>query len=269
MVAVGPFILALTLGAPVSMQDRCEGAATAFRAAQFDRAVELGQRCLRNGLESGELYKLIALASYMLQRPEDFKTYMERASLLDPTDGAPHYHLGRYFYEHKFYRDALERFRRAVELDPENYRAYYFSGLCRQGNNDEAGAEEDYRKSIAIIERRQERYGWPFADLGDLLVLRGEIDKGIAWSYRGTRNDPLLPYVYFVYAGALMKKEAGFEVEESLKRAVRIDPGYTQAFYLLGRYYTKVGETEKAKAAFDRFEELRKNPQPSAFGIRR
>lgn len=247
----------------------CEPAATAFRSGQFERAVELGRRCVEQGAENSELYKLLALSSYVLQRADDFQNYMNRAIVLAPGDGAPHYHLGRFFYEKKHYRDALNRFRRAIELDPENYRAYYFSGLCRQGNNDEAGALEDYRKSIEIVDRGKIKYGWPFADLADLLVLRGELDKGVSWAYRAVRNDPTLPYAHYVYAAALMKQEAGFEVEQELLRAIQFDPGYTQAYYLLGRYYTKTGEKEKAKTAFAKFEDLRKTPQPSPFGLRR
>jgi tetratricopeptide (TPR) repeat protein len=249
--------------------DRCEPAATAFRSGQFERAIELGRLCVDQGLENGEIYKLLALSSYVLQRFDDFQTYMNRAIVLSPGDSAPHYHLGRFFYEKKRYREALTRFRRAIELDPENYRAYYFSGLCRQGNNDEAGALDDYRKAIKIIDSGRIKYGWPFADLADLLVLRGELDQGVSWAYRAVRNDPTLPYAHYVYAAALMKVEASFEVEQELTRAIQLDPGYTQAYYLLGRYYTKTGNKEKANAAFAKFEELRKTPQPSPFGLRR
>jgi hypothetical protein len=37
----------------------------------------------------------------------------------------------------------------------------------------------------------------------------------------------------------------------------------------LGRYYQAVGEAEKAKSAFARFQELRRNPVASPYGVRR
>ena len=74
---------------------------------------------------------------------------------------------------------------------------------------------------------------------------------------------------HYVYARALMRREPTFEVEQSLERAIKLDPGYTEAYYVLGRYYTRIGDAERARSAFAKFGELRKNPVPSPFGLRR
>ncbi|HYK89353.1 MAG TPA: tetratricopeptide repeat protein [Acidobacteriota bacterium] len=247
----------------------CDTAVQAFHKGQIASAREEALKCIDNGQATSGVYKLLALSSYLLQKTDDFVVDMDKAIELNPSDGDAHYQLGRYYYEKKLYKEAMARFEAAVKLDPKNYRAFYFLGLCRQGNSDEPGAAEDYRKSIAIIDRDKIHYGWPFADLGDLLSLQGNKEGGLSWAYRGTRNDPLLPYTHYVYARILLAGEASGEVEQSLKRALELDPGYTQAYYLLGRYYTKVGDKEKAVKAFARFEELKNNPVPSRFGIRR
>jgi Flp pilus assembly protein TadD len=246
----------------------CPAAVEAFRAAQFERAVEMARSCIQEGKEESETYKLLALSSYMLGRVDDYRENLTKALALNPNDGDAHYHLGRFHFERKEYRNALERLRNAIALDPENFKAYYFSGLCRQGNN-EQGAQEDFRKAIEVIERKRVNYGWPFSALGEMFTMQGDSDRGLSWHYRATRNDPTLPYTHFSYASALLKKEASFEVEQELQRAVKLDPGYTEAYYLLGRYYTKIGDKERASKAFSRFEELRKNPVPSPFGLRR
>ena len=247
----------------------CPGATEAFRAGQIERAAELARACIAAGGAGAETHKLLALASFLLQRLDDYRTHMEKAAELDPHDASAQYHLGRFFYETKNLREALTRFDRSLAIDANGYRAWYFRALARQGTGNEAGAIEDFRRAIDIVDRAKVRYGWPFADLGDLLGQKGQADDGLAWIYRGTRHDPELPYTHYVYARALLRKDAGFEVEAALQRALKLDPGYTEAYYLLGRYYTRAGDKEKAKAAFAKFDELRKNPAPSPFGLRR
>ncbi len=241
----------------------------AFKAHEIEKAAELARQCIEGGTVSSDAYKLLALSCFLLQRFDDYLANMQKAVEINPYDSEAHYHLGRYLYEIKKYSEAMDRFAQAVAVDPDNHKAYYFSALCKQGNSDEKGAADDFRKSIAIVEKKRISYGWPFADLGDLLALQGDFDNGLAWAYRGTRNDPTLPYPHYVYARILLNKEASPEVEQELSRAIKLDPGYTQAYYLLGRYYTKTGDKERAQSAFARFNELKNNPVPSPFGVRR
>jgi tetratricopeptide (TPR) repeat protein len=247
----------------------CDAAVAAFKAGQMERAAQLARQCIDSGTVSGDAYKLLAIASYFLQRFEDYLVNMEKAAELNPSDAEIHYHLGRFYYEVKDYKKAIDRFSRAIELDSNNFKASYFLALCKQGNNDVKGAAEDFRKAITIIERKRISYGWPFADLGELLSLQGDYEGGVSWGYRATRNDPSQPYVHFVYAQILMKKEPIPEIEQELNKAIELDPGYTQAYYLLGRYYSKAGDQERAKAAYAKFKELQNNPVPSRFGVRR
>jgi len=247
----------------------CASAAAAFSAGEFRRAADLARICLIQDDENAETHKVLALASFMLQRFDDFQSNMEKAVALNPRDGDAHYHLGRFFYETKRYGEAMNRFRLACELDSENQKAFYFSGLCRQASGDEPGAVEDFRKAIEIVERKRLHYGWPFVDLGELLINRGEFDTGLSWIYRGKRNDPTLPYTHFAYGRAVLRRETTPEVEQALQHAIKLDPGYTDAYYVLARYYSKAGDKERAATAFQKFEELRKHPVPAPFGLRR
>ena len=82
------------------------------------------------------------------------------------------------------------------------------------------------------------RYAWPYADLGRLLA-RGRLRQGIAWFYRAVRNDPASPYARYNYAKALFRNGATFEVKQELIEAIKLDPGYGDAYYLLARYYQR------------------------------
>ncbi len=246
-------------------------AAVAFRRNEFQRAVELADRviALKAQHRQAAAYQLRAFSHFMLEDYEAFRRDLEQLIQADPSNADAHYHLGRYYYENQQFTQGLDALEKAVALDPSHYKAHYFLGWCRQAQGDLAAAEAGYRRSIQEVEAQQVRYGWPYTDLGELLVTKGDYAGGLSWLYRGIRNDPDLPYSRYKYASALMKDQPTPEVEEHLLKAVELDPGYTEAFYLLGRYYQAVGDGEKAKAAFERFQELRRNPVASPYGVRR
>ncbi len=266
------FLLASILSAACavpSFAQGCAPAVEAFHKGEIPKAAEEARKCIASGKADGQVYKLLAFASFLLQKFDDFNANMEKAIELNPSDAEAHYHLGRYLYEKKLYKEAMSRFETAIKLDPQSYRAMYFLGLCKQGNGDLKGAEEAYRGSISVVERSHVQFGWPYADLADLLSLQGNHDAGLSWAYRATRNDPKLPYTHYVYARIMLNKEASYEVEQSLQRAIKLDPGYAQAYYVLGRYYTKIADKEKARDAFAKFDELKNNPAPPMAGVRR
>lgn len=259
----------LRLHFPVDNQVTYVAAAVAFRKGDFQRAADLAAESISRGDERSAIYKLLAMSRFMLSDAEGFRTNILKAIERNPADGDANYHLGRYFYENKSYLEALAAFDKARTIDLENYRAHYFAALCLQVNGEFEKSEAAYRKAIEIIEKKKVRYGWPFADYGEMLINQGKVDNGLGWLYRATRNDPALPYVHLKYANGLLKKENSIEIEQALKEAIRLDPSYGEAYYLLGRYYNKVGEKDQAQQAFAKFEELRKNPQSSPFGLRR
>jgi len=83
------------------------------------------------------------------------------------------------------------------------------------------------------------------------------------------RNDPASPHALYHYAKALFQKDPSAEVKQAVQEAIRLDPGYSEAYYLLARYYQKTGEAQLAKETFAKFEELKKHPLPSPYGLRR
>jgi tetratricopeptide (TPR) repeat protein len=260
---------ALRRSFPEEVETDYLSALVAFQRGQVEQVCELLNRSLTRGLRRAEVYKLLALSEYLLRRPEQFETHIREAIKLNPLDADAHYHLGRHLFEQKKYSAALDTFQTALKIQPEHYKARYYAGLVYEGTDEMERAKEEWRAAIQIIERRRVRYSWPFADLGRRLVNEGEREQGLGWLYRATRNDPDSPHAWYGYAKALFQAEASPEVKDALFAAIKLDPGYTDAFYLLARYYQKTGATERAKETFARFDELKKNPQPSPYGLRR
>ena len=244
-------------------------AMVAFQSGRLREASEWAEACLKRGDRRGEVHKLFALSEYLQRRFEAFETHIREAAKLDPLDPDPHYHLGRYYFEDKRYDQALAAFKKAFELQPDHFKSHYYAGLVHEGQNNIDAAKQEMQTAIRVIDRMKMRYAWPYADLGRLLVNEDDYDRGVGWLYRAIRNDPESPYARYHYAKALFRNGATFEVKQELMEAIRLDPGYGDAYYLLARYYQKTGEKQLAKDTFAKFEEIKKNPAPSPYGVRR
>jgi tetratricopeptide (TPR) repeat protein len=241
----------------------------AFQQGKLEPAAEFATQCLTLNAKNPVAHKLLALTAYLQRQFEPFEQHIHTAARLDPLDPDPHYHLGRYYFEDKRYEDALREFKTVFQLAPNHYRARYYAGLVYEGQNEMAQAKEEMQTAIRLVEQSKLPYAWPFTDLGRLLVNEGEYERGLGWLYRAVRNDPASPYAHYNYAKALFRQGATFEVKAELDAALKLDPGYGDAWYLLGRYYQKAGRAELAKETFAKFEEIKKNPVPSPYGVRR
>ena len=244
-------------------------AALAFQNGQIPQAASFAQQCLERGDKRAEVYKLLAICEYLQQQYAKFELHINAAAKLNPLDAEPYYHLGRYYFENKRYEEALTRFTTVFKLQPDHYKAHYYAGLVYEGQNELAQAKQAYQTCIGIIERLKVRYAWPYTELGKLLTNGDDYERGIGWLYRAVRNDPDSPYAHYGYAKALFRKEASLEVKDELLTALKLDPGYGDALYLLARFYQKTGAVELAKETFTKFEEVKNNPVPSPFGVRR
>jgi tetratricopeptide (TPR) repeat protein len=254
---------------PADRETNFLAALVAFQQGRMEQVAELLNQSLARGDRRAEVYKLLALAEFLLDRPEQCEAHLRAALERSPLDADAHYHLGRLLFERKRYGAALESFQSSLKLQPEHFKARYYAGLVYEGMDEPTRAKEEWRAAIDVVERRRIRYAWPFADLGQRLVKDGEYENGLGWLYRATRNDPGSPHAWYGYAKALFQKEATAEVKDALLAAIKLDPGYSEAHYLLARYYQKTGEAGLAKETFARFDELKKNPQPSPYGLRR
>ncbi len=244
-------------------------AVLAFQNGQIPQAAAAAQQCLARGDQRAEVYKLLAICEYLQKQYDKFELHINAAAKQNPMDAEPHYHLGRYYFENKRYEDALARFTTVFKLQPDHYKAHYYAGLVYEGQNELEKAKQAYQTCISVIERLKVRYAWPYAELGKILTNGDDYERGIGWLYRAVRNDPDSPYAHYGYAKALFRKAASPEVKDELLMALKLDPGYGDALYLLARYYQKIGAVELAKETFTRFEEVKNNPVPSPFGVRR
>jgi tetratricopeptide (TPR) repeat protein len=86
-------------------------ALVAFQNGDLRQASELAETCLKRGDKRAEVHKLLAMSEYLQRRFEKFETHIRESAKLNPLDPDPHYHLGRYYFEDKRYKESLDEFR--------------------------------------------------------------------------------------------------------------------------------------------------------------
>jgi tetratricopeptide (TPR) repeat protein len=109
-------------------------AQVALRRGDPASANEFASRCLDRGDNRPEIYKVLALAEYLLQRTDQFEGHIRAVLEKDPRDAEAEYLLARYLYETKQYRQALSAFEDVIQIEPQHYKAHYYAGLVCQSS---------------------------------------------------------------------------------------------------------------------------------------
>ena len=119
---------------------------------------------------------------------------------------------GNVLFEQGDLKGAEDRFRQALELDPNSAGARYDLGLVLARSNDREGAKRELQKAIAL--------------------------------------DPKLPLAYNTLGHIYLAEGHVPEAKAALERAIRINPQYAEAKNSLGTLYARLGNNAQAAALF-------------------
>jgi tetratricopeptide (TPR) repeat protein len=153
--------------------------------------------------------------------------------------------LGTLFADKGRFNEAIENYRKAIQINPNSAVPLYSLGLAlaAQGRLDEA--IENYRKAIQI----NPNYSDALNNLGNALTDQGRLDEAIENYRKAIQLNPNDCKVLNNLGGALLHQGRFDEAIESFRKAIRINPDYAEAQYNLGN----------ALAAKGRFDEAIKN----------
>ena len=182
-----------------------------LRRKEWDSAARQLQRCLELNPEFDSAMTAVARALAPLGRMDEAKTWLKKA----------------------------------LEINPQNYSAWYLMGLFEPA--DVAASEADYEKAIAI----QPGFMPAQRELGTALLHRKEyalaaihLEKAIAlgWDKAGIHN-----YLGICY----MKTQRIAQAVKEHRRAIELDPNLAEAHLNLGFDYEQLGKQQAAKAEYD------------------
>ena len=213
------------------------------------------------------------------------------AQRIDPGDAGAFNNLGVVYYQKSLYEDAIEQFRRALQIDAKmevarrnldiayHQTGYYdrriaelIGALQTDQTNDDARLElaEAYfhtgrvEKAISqydtLVQRRP-------ADIRVLMKLgaaeqsRGELKRALHCLERAREVDAEDPAIYYSLGEILYNQGMNEEAIAHLKKALQLNPSVAEAHHLLGFVYGDLGDSQKAAEHAERAADL--NPAAS------
>jgi Tfp pilus assembly protein PilF len=111
---------------------------------------------------------------------------------LDPDNYLAYYNRGVLYQDRGKLAEAIEDYSSAVKLDPEYSEAYYNRGVSRESRGDLAGAIADYSEAIQLNQKCVEAYN----NRGALRKKQGDLAGAIVDFTRAIQVRPLVPESY-------------------------------------------------------------------------
>ena len=158
-----------------------------------------------------------------------------------------------YFCEKKDFRRAIESYRKALLLDPNDYYANIGLACALVSNKSFEESLASFEKAISIRKSDTRTFPWLFAvykALGKEDLARKVLEEMVQYhgNNEATAHD-VLAYTYFTL-------DILTEAEQHSKKALEISPNEGGLHYNLGKIYFAQENTREAKVEFQRAVEL-------------
>lgn len=205
---------------------------------------------------NAENLKVVASDYVLLSDYGDADKWFTKVVQWTPADVQGWYYLGRTKYNENRFEEAIEAFRRCLQLDARNVKAEDNLGLSYAGlgRNDEAASA--YRTAIEWQKDATTKDPGPYLDLGTLLVEASKPAEGLPYLLEAAELSPNDPKVHNQLGKAYLHTGQFAKAQAELEKAVALAPDSAPEHFMLGQIYHKEGMENKAKAEMARFTAL-------------
>jgi Flp pilus assembly protein TadD len=165
-----------------------------------------------------------------------------------------HINLGIYLHDRGHAEEAIENYRQAIQLNPNNPEALNDLGnaLAAQGRFDEA--IKNYYKVIQL----NPDFSTALNNLGHALTAQGRLDEAIENFRKAIQLNPNYADALDNLGVALADKSRFDEAIENYRKAIQVNSNRSETFFHLGMTLDQSGRTREAVAQYR--EALRLNP---------
>lgn len=150
--------------------------------------------------------------------------------------------LGAVYRAQNHLESAMESFRQALKLEPQNVNALYNLSIVLQLNGKIEAAIDSYKQLILIQPNHAEAY----YNLGTLFEQQENLQKAKEYYQQALVLNPNLSVAYFNLAVVLQKQG---ELEQAIsiyQQAIQLKPDYAEAYYGLAVVFSRQNNVEEA-----------------------
>lgn len=194
----------------------------------------------------------VAMDYILLHAYSDADKWLSRAVSWEPENALYWYYLGRTKYTENRFQEAVDAFKKSLNLRPRDVRSEYNLGLAYVGlgRTDEAIAA--YQTAIAWQATVAKQDPQPYLDLGMLLTQQGHADQAILNLRKAVELNPRNPKAHEELGRAYERLHNLPDAKVEFQDAIALAPNVSALHFELGRIYQKEGLHAQAQNEFIR-----------------
>ncbi|MDR2459218.1 MAG: tetratricopeptide repeat protein [Deltaproteobacteria bacterium] len=180
------------------------------------------------------------------------------ANRLSPNNPDVLHHIGRTYFQLGEFEKAIEYYNTALALDPTKTDIHNNLGILYMSIKDFDKAKMEFQYCIddhTYGNSDMSRY-----NMGLLEESQGRMDLAKNYYQQLISSDSVLIQMAYYRMGFLYSKEQDYRTSlDYLSLAVRMNPDYTDAYFLMGEVLEKLGNNDEAAEAYGRCVTLEPN----------
>jgi Flp pilus assembly protein TadD len=201
--------------------------------------------------------EVVGLNYVLLNDYMDADKWLSKSVQMDSRNWDTWYYLGRTKYNENRFVEAVNAFRQALKLSPENVKAEDNLGLSYEGLGRRQEAEKAYGDAIRWQSQLLQQNPGPYLDLGILLVEQNRPQDAIPYLQQAVQISPQDSKAHQQLGRAYERLNRLAEAQVELEKAVAASPNDGALHYVLGQVYRRLGMKDKAQAEFEKSTELK------------
>ena len=200
------------------------------------------------GLICGEVLAVLALAAwFQVQHWQTSIALFEHALQVGEESPIAHHNLGHALMETTEQRgEAMQHFKRALELFPNYHQAHYCLGNCLSVDGRLDEAEAHYREAL----RNKPGYAEAYYGLANLTVLKGRLQAARNYFTEALRLKPYYAEAHTKLGNLLLLQGDGEAGMQHLRTGVELFPAYADGHYYLATACAERKQFEEAIVHF-------------------
>lgn len=195
----------------------------------------------------------LAMALVDLGDVQASRTELTRLTERHPDQPIYLYWLARLDYGQRLYDDAVQKFKKVIDMDPSWARGYDNLGLTydMMGLNEEA--HEAFAKAVVLNRNLPAPSPWPPHNLGYLRLRLQQFDQAEKDLREALRYDPQFALAHYHLARVLEREDRNDAAVDEYKAAAALDVKLAEPLYSLGLLYHRRGRESESAAAFEEY----------------
>jgi tetratricopeptide (TPR) repeat protein len=224
----------------------------AYAQLNDPRSIEALREAVTRDADSADAWELLGIQAFEHKALASVIPLFQQQAQRSSAEPLAHLWLGEAHLRNQDLPQALESFKRAVELAPQLARAQFSLGFAYKELGKTAPALEALRRAASLAPENPLTH----FHLGELLSQADDQEAAVKELQRAVELKPDYSEAQVQLGQAYLKQKRYREAVETLLRGIALQPDVAQPYYILSRAYQGLEQGAQSAEALRRFQQL-------------